>query len=104
MASTLLQDVLDLARQTQALSQDQRDRILSLAPQMNDDRLAELKQSLLKVQASEMAHMEKKVAVYEQAALAHTEWKSSQAHAQLSQAESTDRAAEAAHMENLLTF
>ena len=104
MASTLLQEVLDLARQTQALSQEQRDRVLALAPQMDEAQLAQLKASLLQVQTAEMTQMKKSIAVYEQAALAHTEWKTSQAHQELAQAESTDRAAEATHVESLLSF
>ncbi len=102
--AALLEEILELARNTQALPQEQRQRILAVAHKMNPTDLEKLKAFLLKIRDAEMADMKAKIAVYKNAAAAHQEWKADQARSQLVKNESADRAAEAEEVEHLLTF
>lgn len=102
--AALLDEVLELARTTQALPDKERQRVFAIADKMSPTDLEKLKVSLLKIRDAEMADMKAKIAVYKNAAAAHQEWKADRARSQLVKNESADRAAEAEEVAHLLTF
>lgn len=101
MAATL-DEVLELAKGTHALSQEQLSRILALAPTMDAADLERLKTVILGVRAAETESAKKQLAIYKKAADAQEAWSASTAHEKLKNAEIPEILQDAAHADALI--
>jgi hypothetical protein len=101
MAATL-DEVLNLAKSTHALSQEQLSRILVLAPTMSEADLEKMKNMLMGVQEAEVKDVKASIAVLKNAAAAQAGWKADKAHAVLEQKEAAQLNTDAAQAEALI--
>jgi hypothetical protein len=76
-------DVIALAQETKALSKEQLERILEVAPTMSAADLEELKKMILAVQAAEIEGMKKELELRQKVAAAYSEWQADKARATL---------------------
>jgi len=97
-----LDDVIALAKSTQALPQEQLSRILALAPTMGAADLENLKAMILSVQEAEVKDMKDKIAIFKKASAAQAGWKAEKAHQALQAQESTQLNTDAAQAEALI--
>lgn len=96
------QDIVSLAQNTKALSQEQMGLIMALAPDLNVEQLEVLKSKLETIQAEELNLMKERVEVLQEAASKQSEFVSDQARTKREAEESHSQEEDAANAESLI--
>lgn len=96
------QDIISLAQNTKALSEEQIGLIMAIAPDLGEEQLLVLKEKLEKIQEEELKVMKERVEILQEAASKQEEYMADKARTKREGAESSSREGELAEAESLI--